>query len=156
PCSLLADTPVIVVNVKPLEGTRTPNSGLVWEAECKVAGKVYTARSRHGAPNALARGLGKARLPHDEMVFYYSALAGRVRYASFHRLGAVTYSEGVSTVLHKARHQEYPRGIGAAGEAVIGGSTPAATLVAGTGTPSSNTAPLSVTRCVRCAKSFVP
>ena len=49
--------PTIVVRVRPLEETRTPNNGCIWLAECEVEGRRFEARSRHGAANALAREL---------------------------------------------------------------------------------------------------
>ena len=49
--------PAIVIRVRPLEETRTPNSGCVWLADCVVEGQRFEARSRHGAANALAREL---------------------------------------------------------------------------------------------------
>jgi hypothetical protein len=46
---------LIVMLQRPLEDTRTPERSCVYEAECEVEGRRYSARSRHGAPNKLAR-----------------------------------------------------------------------------------------------------
>jgi hypothetical protein len=48
---------------RPLENTRTPERSSIFEAECEIDGRRYSARSRHGAPNELARVLVSAGLP---------------------------------------------------------------------------------------------
>ena len=47
----------IAVTTWPEEATRTANSGCVWIAVATVEGGIYTARSRHGVANELARQL---------------------------------------------------------------------------------------------------
>jgi hypothetical protein len=58
----------IAVMTWPIEATRTPNSACVWIAEVTVEGRTYTARSRHGAANELARQLVAAGLADRPMV----------------------------------------------------------------------------------------
>jgi hypothetical protein len=52
----------IAVTTWPDEATRTSNSACVWTAEAMVEGRTYTARSRHGPANQLARQLVAAGL----------------------------------------------------------------------------------------------
>src|SRR5215831_9291049 len=73
--------PAIIVRVRPLEETRTPNSSCVWLAECEVGGRRFEARSRHGAPNALARELADAGIPDRQLEVYFEGLAGCLRWA---------------------------------------------------------------------------
>ena len=51
---------------------------------CRFEGRTYTARSRHGAANALARQLVAAGLADRSMVIRYHGLAGTMIYHSFH------------------------------------------------------------------------
>jgi hypothetical protein len=52
----------ISVTCRPDESTRSPSSACLWIAEATVDGRVYVARSRHGAPNGLGRQLVDAGL----------------------------------------------------------------------------------------------
>ena len=54
---------VIKVHCRALPDTRTANSAAAWLAECEVDGRPFEARSRRGAPNALARELVAAGVP---------------------------------------------------------------------------------------------
>jgi hypothetical protein len=57
----------IAVMTWPDEAARTSNSACVWIAEATVDGRTYTARSRHGPANELARQLVAAGLPDRPM-----------------------------------------------------------------------------------------
>ena len=72
----------IVVTVRPLEATRTLNSGCVWLAECEVGGRRFEARSRHGAANALARELVAAGVADRPLEVHFEGLAGCLRWDS--------------------------------------------------------------------------
>ena len=64
----------------PDEATRTSNSACVWTAEAMVEGRTYTARSRHGPANQLARQLVAAGFPDRPMVIRYRGLEGTMTY----------------------------------------------------------------------------
>ena len=100
----------IEVTCWPDEGTRTPNSACVWIAEATVDGRVYTARSRHGATNELARQLAAAGLADRPMVIRHRGLAGALSYRSFHAAAKWTYKEG-DRPLRRVRHKERPEGV---------------------------------------------
>jgi hypothetical protein len=85
---------LIVVKVKPLEQTRTPNSACVWLAEAQVGGRHFEARSRHGAPNALARELVAAGIADRPLEVRYKGLAGYLRWGSLAAAAKRTYTEG--------------------------------------------------------------
>jgi hypothetical protein len=94
----------------PDEETRTPNSACAWVAETMVEGRVYVARSRHGAPNELARQLVIAGLPDRPMVVHYRGRVGTTTYRSFHAAATWTFSEG-DQPLHRVRYREQPEGL---------------------------------------------
>lgn len=85
---------VIVVRVRPLEQTRTPNSGCLWLAECEVDGQHYEARSRHGAANALSRQLLAAGIADQPMEVHFAGLPGYLRWGSLEAAANRTYTEG--------------------------------------------------------------
>jgi hypothetical protein len=86
--------PVIVVRARPLEETRTPNSGCLWLAECEVDGKHYEARSRHGAANALARQLMAAGIADQPLEVHFDGLPGHLRWGSLEAAANRAYTEG--------------------------------------------------------------
>jgi hypothetical protein len=100
----------ITVITWPDEATRTPNSACAWVAETMVEGRVYVARSRHGAPNELARQLLAAGLADRPMVIHYRGRAGTMTWRSFHAAAMWTYSEG-DHPLRRIRHKEQPEGL---------------------------------------------
>ena len=75
----------------PDEATRTSNSACVWTAEAMVEGRTYTARSRHGPANQLARQLVAAGFPDRSMVIRYRGLAGTMTYRSLHAAATWTF-----------------------------------------------------------------
>jgi hypothetical protein len=92
------------------EATRTANSACLWVAEVTVDGRTYTARSRHGAPNELARQLVAAGLADRPMVIHYRGRAGTMTYRSFHASATWTYSEG-DQPLRRVTYKERPEGL---------------------------------------------
>jgi hypothetical protein len=100
----------ISVTCWPDEATRTPNSACTWVAEAMVDGRTYTARSRHGAPNELARKLVAAGIIDRPMVIHYRGLAGTMTWRSFHAAATWTYSEG-DQPLRRVRYKEQPEGL---------------------------------------------
>ena len=74
--------PAIVIRVRPLEETRTPNSGCVWLAECEVEGRRFEAPFRHGAVNALARELMAAGFADRPLEVHSDGVAGCLRWGS--------------------------------------------------------------------------
>jgi hypothetical protein len=59
-----------------------------------VESRNYTARSRHGPANQLARQLVAAGFPDRPMVIRYRGLAGTMTYRSFHAAATWNFSEG--------------------------------------------------------------
>ena len=100
----------IAVTAWPDEATRTSNSACVWTAEAMVEGRTYTAQSRHGPANQLARQLVAAGFPDRSMVIRYRGLAGTMTYRSLHAAATWTFSEGERR-LRRVRYKEPPEGI---------------------------------------------
>jgi hypothetical protein len=100
----------ITVTTWPDEARRTPNSACAWVAEATVDGRTYTARSRHGAPNELARQFVAAEITDRPMVIRYRGLAGTMTYRSFHAAATWTFSEG-DQPLQRVRYRERPEGV---------------------------------------------
>jgi hypothetical protein len=100
----------IAVTTWPDEATRTSNSACVWIAEAMVEGRTYTARSRHGPANELARQLVAAGLLDRPMVICCLGLAGTMTYRSFRAAATWTFSEGERT-LRRVRYREPPEGV---------------------------------------------
>jgi hypothetical protein len=75
-----------------------------------VDGRTYTARSRHGAPNELARQLVAAGIIHRPIVIRYCGRAGTMTWRSFHAAAMWTYSEG-DHPLRRVRYKEHPEGL---------------------------------------------
>src|SRR5215472_10060229 len=94
----------------PLEATRTANSPCSWIAEATIEDQTYTARSRHGAPNELARQLFAAGFADRPMVIGYQGLAGSMTYRSFHAAATWTYGER-DQPLRRVRYKERPEGL---------------------------------------------
>jgi hypothetical protein len=85
---------VIIVRVRPLEQTRTPNSGCLWLAECEVDGQHFEARSRHGAASALSRQLLAAGIADQPLEVHFDGLPGHLRWGSLEAAADRTYTEG--------------------------------------------------------------
>jgi len=100
---------VIKVLTYPLEETRTPNGVCHWVAETTLQdGRFFFVRSRHGAPNKLARQLVAAGIP-DQPMEACDRRSGlkALTYRSFHAAAKWTYTEGAATLLQRVRYQEF-------------------------------------------------
>src|SRR5262249_46071325 len=102
-------TPVTVITW-PDEATRTPNSACAWVAEATVHGRTYTAPSRHGAANELARQLVAGGIIDRPMMIHYHGRPGTMNWPSFHAAATWTYSEG-DQPLRRVRYKERPEGL---------------------------------------------
>ena len=126
---------MICVHQWPLEETRTQSKGCVYMAACEADGVPYSARSRYGAPNELARVLVAAGIPDAPMVVTHRGLRGEMTYRSFDEAAKWTHEESASVPLHRVPYarvvaaRERARRTGVEG-AKQGLSAPAATPVA--------------------------
>jgi hypothetical protein len=93
----------IHVHQWPEEATRSPGKSCRWVAEAIIDGITYTARSRHGAPNELARVLVAAGIPDAPMAVSHGRLRGETTYRSFHEIALWTYEETATKPLHRVR-----------------------------------------------------
>jgi hypothetical protein len=84
---------MIRVHQWPLEDTRTPSKSCFYQAVCEIDGVSYSARSRYGASNELARVLVAAGIPDRPMVVVQKGLKGDLTYPSFHEAAKWTYQE---------------------------------------------------------------
>jgi hypothetical protein len=93
------------------EDTRTAR-GSLWIAECALEdGRVFTARSRSGALNELARQLVEAGVPDAPMQVYDTRRGLKtLSCRSFHAAAQWTFTEG-NRPLQRIRYQEYPTNI---------------------------------------------
>ena len=158
-----AVTPVLKVRVTPImvtiwpdEPTRTPNSACAWVAEAMVEGRVYVTRSRHGAPNELARQLVVAGIADRPMVIYCRGRAGTTTWRSFHAAAGWTYTEG-DQPLRRVRYRKPPEGV-----FLVSGTGPkcvsslAADHVDPPATDAHETRPPPTRFCEGCNGDFVP
>src|SRR5881394_2491131 len=74
----------IRVHEWPLEETRSPAKGCASVAACESAGVPYSAKSRHGASNELARALVAAGISDAPMIVTHRGLRGEAMIRSFH------------------------------------------------------------------------
>jgi hypothetical protein len=111
---------MIHIQQRPVPRSRT-QTGSLWEASTEIDGKTYSATSRHGAPQALARVLlaeGVADMPvegRSEVCVFDNGteirteqLRGCIRYRSLHTMAKTTFEEG-DRPLHRARFKERPQ-----------------------------------------------
>jgi hypothetical protein len=98
-------------------------TGSLWEASTEFGSKTYSAVSRHGAPQALARMLVVAGIPDqpvevrsgicifdDGKTIRTEELKGCIRYRSLHAMARYTFQEG-DRPLHRVRYAERPEGV---------------------------------------------
>jgi len=88
--------------------TRRTARGCAYEISCEVDGVEYSARSRSGAPYALARALVAAGVPDQPMTVVSAGLAGETRYRSLYRMAGYTVGENASQPLHLRRYVAHP------------------------------------------------
>jgi hypothetical protein len=89
---------MITMRQRPLETTRTADRSSVYEAECEVDGQCYSARSRNGAPNELARVLVAAGIPDQPVESHHAGIKGWITYRSLHQMARWSYREGTRRV----------------------------------------------------------
>jgi hypothetical protein len=85
---------VITMRQRPLENTRTPQRSSIFEAECEVDGQRYSARSRHGAPNKLARLLVSAGVADQPVEVRHAGIKGCLSWRSLHEMAHWTLPAG--------------------------------------------------------------
>ncbi|MGA8756460.1 MAG: hypothetical protein WB611_09010 [Stellaceae bacterium] len=86
-----------------LEGTRTPEKSCVFHAEWEVDGRRYSARSRHGAPNELARLLVSVGIADQPVEIRHAGIRGHITYRSLHDLARWIYQESATVPLRRVR-----------------------------------------------------
>ena len=96
---------IIRVYQRPEEKTRSANNGCVWIAEIIVNGVSYVARSRHGAPQDLARVLVAAGIPDAPMQVTTAALRGETTYRSFYAAADRTIEEDAKVAVRSRRYR---------------------------------------------------
>jgi hypothetical protein len=94
------------VQLTALEETRSPDRSCVWEAVTTINGKTYTARSRRGASNELARLLVNADIPDAGMRLFTGNLKGYLFQKSFHEHAKYTYAESRTQPLQRGKWQD--------------------------------------------------
>ena len=99
---------VIKMRQWPVEGTRTPGKSSIFEAECEVDGRRYSARSRHGAPNELARLLVSVGIADQPVEVSHAGIRGCITYRSLHDLARWTYQESAKVPLRRVRWKPLP------------------------------------------------
>jgi hypothetical protein len=99
---------VITMRQRPLENTRTPDRSCVYEAECEVDGRCYSTRSRHGAPNELARVLVSAGIPDQSVEVRHTDIKGCLCWRSLNEMARWTYAESATGSLRRVRWKPIP------------------------------------------------
>jgi hypothetical protein len=103
---------MIEVSTWPQEETRTPDRACYWVAETTLEnGRYFTARSRNGAPNELARLLAAAGIPDQPMQTYDQRGVKALYYKSFYGAAKWTYEESAHVPLRRVRWKPRPEGI---------------------------------------------
>ncbi|MGA8757659.1 MAG: hypothetical protein WB611_15250 [Stellaceae bacterium] len=92
----------------PLENTRTPEKSCIFEAACELDGQPYTARSRHGAANELARMLVAAGVADQPVEVCHAGIKGWITYCSLHELARWSYQESAKVTLRRVRWKPHP------------------------------------------------
>lgn len=76
----------------------------MWIAETVIDGTPYSAHSRNGAPNELARMLVEAGVDDDVMRVYQEGVRGYLEWRSMHHAATRTFSEGALTPLRCVKY----------------------------------------------------
>lgn len=119
----------IVITQRADAPSRSADNSCAYDADTEIGGIAYSARSRRGASNELARQLVAAGIPDQPVIVRTFGLTGEIGYRSLHRLAAWSYSEGRTTRLQRARWTDPAERFGPAmdhpGEANLVGVTAA-------------------------------
>jgi hypothetical protein len=99
---------MILMHQWPDEPTRTPNDICYHEAETFIEDRRYSARSRRGAPFALARILLVAGIPDQPVQVTNKGVRGHMSYRSLHRMAELTIVENARRPVGLGRYQEWP------------------------------------------------
>jgi hypothetical protein len=99
---------MISVLERPLENSWTPERSCLYDAECEVSGQHYSARSRHGAANELARVLVCGGVPDQPVEIRQVGLKGCITYCSLYELAHWTYEESAAMPLRRVRWKPSP------------------------------------------------
>ena len=92
----------------PLENTRTRGRSCLYEAECEIDGWRYWARSRHGAPNELARLLVSSGVPDQPVEVRQVGIRGYLSWRSLHEMALWTYEESATVPLRRVGWKPLP------------------------------------------------
>jgi hypothetical protein len=106
----------IRIHQHPDETTRTPSRSCQWLAETTIDGTAYSARSRNGAPYALARVLVEAGIADQPVTVISAGTKGEMTYKSLHAMAGCTIKEGAATSIQRVKWAPHYRGEGAAAE----------------------------------------
>jgi len=98
----------IAMHQWPDEPTRTPENNCLYEGETVLDGQRYSARSRRGAPFALARVLVAAGIPDQPVQVTHQGLRGHLSYHSLHRMAELTIEESDRVSVRLGRYRERP------------------------------------------------
>jgi hypothetical protein len=100
---------MIVMRERADEPTRSKENNCLYQAEAIIDGQRYSARSRRGAPFALARVLVAAGIPDQRVQVTHKDLRGELRYrSSLHRMAELTIEESNRVPVRQARYRERP------------------------------------------------
>jgi hypothetical protein len=147
---------MITITCRPIEGSRS-HTGISYLATTTIAGRVYSASSRHGAPFTLARELVAQGVADNAVIVRSEGSAGAITYRSLHHMAELTIAESATVPLRAEKYRKFDRNA-VAGEQGMGSSPPRALSVPSAGYDAPATLPLSVTGqiCGTCSGSFVP
>jgi hypothetical protein len=99
----------IAVTTRSDGGDPVTELGLHLDRRGNCGRSAFTARSRHGASNELARQLVAAGLADQPMAIHCRGLAGTITWPSFYAAATWTFSEG-DRPLRRIRYKERPEG----------------------------------------------
>jgi hypothetical protein len=99
---------MILMHQWPDEPTRTPNDICYYEAETFIEDRRYSARSRRGAPFALARILLAAGITDQPVQVTHKGVCGHMSYRSLHRMAELTVVENATTPVRLGPYREWP------------------------------------------------
>jgi len=100
----------VVVHQHPDETTRTANKSCVWIAETVIDGHRFTAKSRYGAVNELARQLVVDGVEDAPMHVYSAGLKGCLIWRSFYKAAERTIEKNDQAGACDALARPYRRG----------------------------------------------
>lgn len=94
-------TELLVIVQHPDEASRTPGKSCRWIAGTMIGDQTYTAASRSGAPNELARVLVLAGAPDMPVRVETAELRGYMTYRSLHDMARWSYEESATVPLRR-------------------------------------------------------